>query len=424
MDIKIISGVKGGCVDAVASKSYAHRLIICAALADSPTKIICNTTSQDIEATLACVGALGALVERGDGFFTVTPICRENLPENAILDCGESGSTLRFMLPLVCALVANGKMRLHGRLPSRPMSELEEVLSGNGCKLSGIGSDEISFSGKLSGGEFKVAANISSQYITGMLLAMSCLDNDSILTLEGEVVSGGYIDITLDALCAFGIEVEDREDGFFIRGGQKIHSPGEIRVEGDWSNSATWLCCGALSKKGISVKGLNTESSQGDSAISNILAYFGASVKYKSDKVTASKGQLYSIEIDAEGIPDLVPVIATVASVCEGDTVIHGISRLRAKESDRVSSVTKMLCALGAHATADEETMTVRGVNSLLGGEVDSQNDHRIVMAACVAATKCTSEIVIHQAEAINKSYPGFWEDFAALGGIYEVCGG
>ncbi len=421
MDIKILSGVSGGAVCAVASKSYAHRIIICAALADKPTRIVCNTSSQDIEATLGCVQALGASVERTDDGFIIEPIKRGANLSDVTLDCGESGSTLRFMLPLVCALGATGRLKLHGRLPQRPLSPLDTLLSENGCELDGIGSDTVSFSGKLKAGEYRLGANVSSQYITGMLLAMSCLEEDSTLYLEGEVVSEGYIDITLDVLCAFGIEAEELEGGFKILGKQRIKSPEVMKVEGDWSNSAAWLCCGALTKKGISVKGLDTESSQGDRAVASVLAYLGGAVKYKGDKVSVARGGRFGFEIDAESIPDLVPVLCAVASVCEGESKIHGISRLRAKESDRVAAICDILTRLGADIASDEETITVNGVGRLSGGEVDSYGDHRIVMAAAVASCMCDGEIIIRRAEAIAKSYPHFFEDFASLGGKYEI---
>ncbi len=421
MDIKIISGVTGGSVRAVASKSYAHRLIICAALADSPTRIICNTSSQDIEATLGCVKALGASVEHTEDGFIIKPIKRGANLSDVTLDCGESGSTLRFMLPLVCALGATGQLKLHGRLPERPLSPLDTLLKVNGCELDGVGSDTVSFGGKLKAGEYRLSANISSQYITGMLLAMSCLEEDSTLYLEGEIVSEGYIDITLDALCAFGIEVEECDSGFLVKGSQKMKSPEVIEVEGDWSNSAAWLSSGALTKKGISVTGLDTESSQGDRAIASVLAYLGGAVKYKGNKVSVARGGRYGFEIDAESIPDLVPVLCAVASVCEGESKIHGISRLRAKESDRVAAIRDILTRLGADIASDEETITVNGVARLKGGEVDSYGDHRIVMAAAVASCACDGEIVIRRAEAISKSYPHFFEDFAALGGKYEI---
>lgn len=420
MDIKIVSGVKSGCVDAVASKSYAHRILICAALADAPTRVFCNTTSDDIMATVGCIERLGAEVEIKDDGFLITPIADKRFMHDIELDCRESGSTLRFMLPVVSALGISGRMHLGGRLPSRPLAPLDKLLTANGCRIDGIGSDCINFGGKLTGTHYVLGANVSSQYVTGMLLAMSQLENDSMLVLDGDTVSEGYIDVTLDVLCAFGIEVDERDDGFFIKGGQQLHSPGEIRVEGDWSNSAAWLCCGALSKKAISVKGLDVESSQGDSAVANVLAYIGASVKFKGDKVTASKGQLYAVEIDAENIIDLVPVLSAVLSVCEGDTVIHGISRLRAKESDRVAAICDVLGALGADISADDDTLKISGVQRLHGTVTDSHNDHRIVMAICVAACRCDGEIIIKNADAVKKSYPNFWKDFALLGGVYE----
>jgi len=376
----------------------------------------CGETSDDIDATAACLTALGAEVSYnwGEGF-SVKPLKPRG---QAILDCGESGSTLRFMLPICCALGVSAEFHMRGRLPSRPMSPLLEELTAHGCTFDGVGGSPLKTSGKLRGGEFNLPGNVTSQFISGLLFALPLLDCDSRINVAGRLESEPYIDMTLDALRVFGIKVESEDGYYVVRGGQKYRSPGTVHVEGDWSNAAFWLCAGAIGKGGMTCTGLNFSSKQGDMAILNLLKRFGAEVTCSDNTVTVKPADLCGIRIDASDTPDLVPILSVVASVAHGETVIYNAERLRIKESDRLRTVTETLRALGADIAQTPDGLTINGKKALHGGTVSSFGDHRIAMTAAVASRVCEGPVIIDGAEAVDKSYPGFWEDFSALGGV------
>jgi len=399
LNITINKPIAGGVVKSIASKSQAHRLLICVALADSETEVLYAETSDDIEATANCLAAI-----KGG---------------KTVLDVRESGSTLRFMLPVCCALGINAEFHMSGRLPERPMRPLLDALSSHGCTFSGVGSACLKNSGKLSSGTFNLPGNISSQFISGLLLALPLLDGDSRINVEGRAESQSYINMTIDALNIFGVEVEC-EDGFYRVKSQSYKSPGRVDVEGDWSNAAFWLCAGAIGAGEVTCTGLNLSSSQGDMAVTRLLEQFGAEVSYGHDSVmvTPRREKLRGIRIDAEDTPDLVPVIAAVAAIAAGETVIYNAARLRIKESDRLRTVSEMLLTLGADITETADGLIIRGVESLKGGTVSSFGDHRIAMTAAVASCLCDGPVTITGAEAVDKSYPGFWRDFKNLGGL------
>lgn len=398
----------GGSIAAIASKSQAHRLLICAALADKPTTLVCAELSKDIEATAACLRGLGALPDYQDGAYRITPL---HHIDNAECDCGESGSTLRFLLPVAAALGTKTTFLLHGRLPERPLSPLWEELEAHGCALSRPTHDTVRCEGKLTGGTYRMVGNISSQFISGLLFALPLTGEDSNIMLTSPAESMGYVRMTLAALKAFGITVEEQETGWHIPAGQHYQSIGEATVEGDWSNAAFWLCAGAISKE-VTVSGLNADSMQGDRQIAALLARFGAEVLWKQDAVTVRPQRLRAIEIDARDIPDLVPPLALVAACAEGTTHIYGAERLKIKESNRLQTVADTLHALGGQVKILSDGLLIHGTK-LTGGAVDSRNDHRIAMLAAVASSVCP--VTLRGAEAVNKSYPRFWADFAAM---------
>jgi 3-phosphoshikimate 1-carboxyvinyltransferase len=443
MKIKITKPLTGGCIKAIASKSAAHRLLICAALSDVKTRLVCSETSEDIDATARCLTAMGARIDYRDGAFDALPI-RPPVTGRRVLHCGESGSTLRFMLPIAAALGVDAEFHMGGRLPSRPLSPLYEELVSHGCILSAQGKSPLTLGGRLSGGDYAIAGNISSQYISGLLFALPLLDTDSVLTVTGDIESQPYIDMTLSALRQFGISIQRDGSRYAIKGRQAYRSVGTSEVEGDWSNAAFWLCAGALLNGaarripqcgsaagtdrcdmntvpgGVAVTNLNTDSLQGDKAVLTFLERFGARVERGGGGVAVSPGRLRGLDIDAGDTPDLVPVLAAVAAGAEGTTTIYNAGRLRIKESDRLRAVTETLCALGADVTETPDGLVINGKPRLQGGTVHSFGDHRIVMSAAIASTLCQSPVVIEGAEAVNKSYPGFFADFAALGGCYE----
>jgi 3-phosphoshikimate 1-carboxyvinyltransferase len=417
VDVKIPPLRLSGAVNAIPSKSQAHRALICAALADKPTRVECNGESDDILATAACLSALGAGIERESGAYVVHPLKQEGDAGIMTLPCGESGSTFRFMLPVVSALGRKVSFAPKGRLPERPLSPLYEELVSHGAELSPQGSVPFNAGGQLVPGNYSLDAGISSQFISGLLFALPLLDGDSELTLTGTAESFPYIELTVAMLEEFGVKAEFNGNSFSIPGRQTYRSPGIVRVEGDWSNAAFWLGAGAIGSGSVTCIALDLQSKQGDRAILDLLAEFGAQVKAGDSAVTVSRGKLRGIEIDAKDIPDLVPILSVIAAAAEGTTVIRSAGRLRTKESDRLASVSALLRAVGADADETEDGLVIHGSAAFSGGEVLSYGDHRIAMSAAIAATVCPEPVVIHGAEAVNKSYPGFFDDLRLLGG-------
>ncbi len=414
MNRTILPGAWCGTLPAIASKSQAHRLLICAALGTHPVRMLCAETSQDIEATARCLNALGATIRWTDGAYEITPIA--TVPEHPVLDVGESGSTLRFLLPVVGALGASARLVLHGRLPQRPLSPLWEELEGHGMTLHREGANIIT-GGQLCAGVYELPGNISSQYISGLLFALPLLGEDSEIRLTTEVESGAYLTMTEQALHRSGITAEKTAHGWRIPGNQQYHGNSVCTVEGDWSNAAFPLCAGALAGEGITVTNLDAHSPQGDRAVVDILRRFGADVQVQDNAVTVRPGNLRGITIDAAEIPDLVPVLTAVAVAASGETRFIRAGRLRIKESDRLKTVCALFSALGADIRETDDGLIIHGGKLLTGGTVDAAGDHRIAMTAAVAATCCTGPITVLGAEAVAKSYPGFWEDRAKVTG-------
>ena len=394
MNITIQPRKLQGRLHIIPSKSQAHRLLICSAFADRETTLFCSETNDDIEATARCLRSLGAKILRTQAGYQITPV--KQLPSAASLDCGESGSTLRFLLPIVGALGIDATFLLSGRLPNRPLSPLWEEMSRMGCILSRPSENTIRCRGQLQSGAYTIDGSVSSQFITGLLFAIALLEGDSTLSVTGNIESLPYIQMTQSALSLFGIET----DGYVVRTPHGFTTPGNVFVEGDWSNGAFFLAANALGSH-VEVCGLDPQSQQGDRAC------FDWIPKLADHCV-----------IPAGDIPDLVPILSVVAAANNG-AVFRNISRLRLKESDRVSSVMAMLNSLGIASEATDSALTVYpGI--FHGGIVDSFRDHRIAMAAAIAATKAGSPVTILNAESVTKSYPKFWEEYKRLGGIYE----
>lgn len=433
MDVSVTTTEFRGRVRAVASKSMAHRYFICAALADEPTHIVCEEFSKDMDATLNCLVTLGAQAYADSEGFTIYPAraegkkdeLQEKLPGSdggaLKMDCGESGSTLRFLLPVIGALGVSAKLTLRGRLAQRPLSPLYEQMIEHGCELSNQGESPLCCTGQLTGGSYELAGNISSQYISGLLFALPLLEADSVLRVTGKLESAGYVDMTLDTIREFGIAIDEEDVNgarlYHIKGRQKYHSPGMVQVEGDWSNAAFWLCAGAI-KGSVTCTNLNPYSRQGDRKIVAILESFGARITEEGNNAfTVECKELHGIELDAADVPDLVPAVSAVAALAKGKTVIKNASRLRLKESDRLEAVSRSLSALGANIVETHDGLIIEGKQRLDGGRASSCGDHRIAMMEAVAAAGCDGAVVIEDAEAVDKSYPAFYCDFISLGG-------
>lgn len=403
-----------GTLPAIPSKSDAHRILICAALADAPTRVGMDTRlSGDVAATVRCLRALGAsFTDTGDAL-TATPISKA--PAFPVLDCGESGSTLRFLLPVAAALGCGAVFTGTGRLPQRPIGPLVQAARAGGILADGE-TLPLRIEGKLSAGTYTLPGNISSQFISGLLLAFPLLEGGGAIVLEQPLESAAYVEMTRRTLARFSVSATPTESGFSLPAGQALRTPKEITVEGDWSNTAFFLAAGALGGP-VRCTGLSEDSLQGDRAVVDLLARFGA----KAAGDTVESNALRAIEVDARGIPDLVPILSVVASVAAGTTRIGNAARLRLKESDRLRTVAHMLRALGGKVEEGADFLLIEGQSSLRGGHVDCCDDHRIAMAGAIAATVCREQTILDGAEAVAKSYPRFFEDYRMLGGNCDV---
>lgn len=411
-----LSGELSGTVIVPPSKSAAHRLLICAALADAPSQFFCGEYGDDVEATADCLRDLGAVIKYSEGEFRVWPI--GSVQRHCQLDCGESGSTLRFLLPVAAALGADASFTGRGRLSQRPLSPLYEELTRHGVALSPDGIFPLSCKGQLQGGEYTLDAGVSSQFITGLLLALPLAHEDSTITLTGTVQSRPYIDLTLNTLIHSGVRIDQTENGFFVPGHQRYSAVKGISIEGDWSAAAFWTVAGVIGKSPLYCKGIDFERSlQGDKAIVAILKDMGGQVRSTGDGIAAFPSELQGTDIDCTDIPDLVPALAAAAAFAKGRTTFHGTQRLRLKESDRVQSIAVMLAAFGIECETAQDTLTVIGGNPRAAAKVETAGDHRIAMAASIIASACEGTTVITDAECVSKSYPDFFNDFRKAGG-------
>jgi 3-phosphoshikimate 1-carboxyvinyltransferase len=418
MTVNCTPSVLSGTIKSISSKSDAHRLLICAALAENKTKIYCNVMSKDIAATICCLKSMGTEISVDGDVITVIPKC---FNIKADLDCNESGSTLRFLLPLVSALGIDATINGSGRLPQRPIYPLKEEMEKKGVIFHTDNNFPLHLTGQLGAGEYEIQGNVSSQFITGLLMALPILNGDSRIKLIPPVESKSYLNITLSVLRKFGIEVEEQENFYIIKGNQKYISPNEITTDGDWSNSSFFLCAGALSEEGVTVTDLDINSPQGDKQILEVLKNMGADVQISGNEITVKKNNLKGITIDASDIPDIVPIISVVATACTGETRIINAQRLRIKESDRIKSVTRMINSVGGYAEETDDGMIIHGGKTLKGGKVNGYNDHRIVMSASILSILCENNVTITDSNAVEKSYPDFWKCFNKMGGSLNV---
>lgn len=404
-----------GKVTAPPSKSDVHRAIICAALSGGVCEVAPVSLSEDIKATIGCVRALGAVCELSDSTLKVDGknIFRKN---SAALNCNESGSTLRFFVPIAAAGGIETDFTGKGSLLSRPVGIFSDILPKAGVKCETSGTLPLKISGQLESGTFEVPGNISSQFITGLLFALPILSGDSKIVLTTALESVGYIDMTIACLKKFGVEIERTDYGWFVKGNQK-YKPVNYRTDGDWSQAAFFMTAGAVSGD-VEVEGVTLSSTQGDKKIVELLKHFGAEIEIKESGVRVKKSALKGIEIDARDIPDLVPILSVAAASAEGVTKIYGAERLRIKESDRLKTTADMLSSLGVYVEEKPDGLIIKGGKGIKGGKVNGANDHRIVMSASVAALISDEAVTITDRESINKSFPDYFERYRELGGV------
>lgn len=402
--VRFLPGRLLGRIQAMPSKSESHRCFIAATLAGHP----------------CCVDSSGS--GSGPGCDDVWATIKA-YPPGKVVDCGESGATLRFLLPLLCMedVLQDGiEVIGSGRLPERPIADLLNALRVNGAVIKG---DKLPLylSGGLHGGRFTLPGDKSSQYVTGLLFALPLLPQDSVIELTSPLESAEYVEMTLDVLRRCGIRVERLKNGFAVPGRQRYSWPGEnLHVGGDWSNAAVWLCAGALGDN-VEVEGLS-DALQGDRAVLNVLRRFGAETGWRGELVYASGARLHGCgDVDMREIPDLLPVLAVTAAAAEGETRFVNAGRLRLKESDRLDAMSRLLHTLGVDVAEGPDWLAVRGHGRICGGEVDSAGDHRIVMAAALAGTMASAPVVVTGFPSISKSYPDFLGDYCKLGGRCHV---
>ncbi|HFZ3987972.1 TPA: 3-phosphoshikimate 1-carboxyvinyltransferase [Enterococcus faecalis] len=422
MNVKIKPNAIKGELKSIPSKSLLHRAIILSGISkDRETKLEnVNTISKDVEATLTCMEKLGAKIKvEGD---SIRIASLGNIRKSKVeLHCKESGTTLRLLLPLVSTFSKTATVDCSEGLRKRPIRELIETL-----EESGLYFEEKEFSIKISGNVnsdfFRISGDISSQYVSGLLLLSSLLDQKSSIYLTTKLESRAYVKITIKVLRDFGIIVNELEDGVFeIYGGRdKILPPKEYQIEGDWSNAAFFIAGGCLGDS-IKMSGLNLESSQGDKKIVQILKKAGAIIICSDDCISSNGSHLNSFEVDFSETPDLFPILSVVAALSKGQSILKGGERLKLKESNRIESTFQMLKNLGADVKKRDDGLIIQGKEILDGGIVNSFNDHRIVMSATMASIKCKEPVSIVNAGAVKKSYPNFFDDFKKVGGIFDV---
>lgn len=417
-DVKFSPFVPNGTVNVPPSKSDVHRAIICAAMANGVSRISPVALSNDIKATIGCIKALGADAVLENNVLTVDGT---NMYKNktALLDCGESGSTLRFFIPIAAVGNINATFVGKGKLPQRPIGIFTEALPKAGTVCKTEGGLPLEIKGQLKSGIFEIPGNVSSQFITGLLLALPILEGDSEIVLTSPLESVGYISMTIRTMKQFGVNIQATENGWHIKGGQSYKTC-DYTTDGDWSQAAFFMVLGAVSGK-VTVKGVAKDSTQGDKKCAQILARFGAKVTQLDNEVTVEKGELKAITIDASQIPDLVPILSVCAAFAEGTTKIINAERLRIKECDRLKATAELLNNLGGKVKELSDGLEITGVSSLKGGNVNGYNDHRIVMSAAVCAARSDEDITATFAMSINKSYPDFYIDYNSIGGKANV---
>ena len=415
MNVTVKNGSLKGEVLIPSSKSVAHRMIIASVISGTRISVLGNLKSKDIVATLDCMEMLGATVLRNnDGAI----IDASNLKvKGNIFDVNESGSTMRFLLPLLPVYMDEFKMLGRGRIGERPISALRKAMGDCGVTVD---SDFLpaNVSGTYASNNFSVDAGVSSQFVTGLLFTLMALGGGR-LKIEGELTSKGYVNVTLGVLEKFGVSVEYGNGIYILSRLEDTTVPKEVVVNGDWSSACFWIVQGVLGGD-ITIKGLEYPDHQPDSIILSVIKEMGGDVTYNNDSVRARKSDLKAINFDADGSPDIVPILAVACALAEGVSTITGTRRLRLKESDRVKAVTDMLSNCGVKVESGENYIKIWGTKEISGGTIDSQNDHRIAMSGIVLGSTSKDDVIINGVECVAKSYPDFLKDFEILGGKYE----
>lgn len=419
--IEILPSNLSGNIEIISSKSDIHRKLICSALSKNKSKLIFNNASTDVKSTISCLNSLGANIKKFDDFYQIIPIDFENISDKRhYFDVEESGSTIRFILPIFHSLIKNGYFTGKGSLLNRPLDDIVDLMEENGTSFSSR-TLPLEVKGKFSFQNAKIKGKLSSQYLSGLLMASPLQKKDVRIEVLENLSSRPYVDMTIKTMEEFGIKIKE-EDNKFLIGKSEYQSPEISKAEGDYSNAAFFLVAGAIGENSkISVSGLSKNSLQGDKKILDILKVAGAKVDTNWDlgKVTVSKNKISPFKIDMEHIPDLLPVLCVLATTANGKSLMYNAKRLKYKESDRIKSSYELITNLGGRAKITEDGIIIEG-SQLKGGSVFSFNDHRIAMSAAIAAAICEKPVILDGESAVNKSYPEFFEEFKRLGG--RIC--
>ncbi|ACV39852.1 3-phosphoshikimate 1-carboxyvinyltransferase [Leptotrichia buccalis] len=428
MKIKIKPSILNGTIEIPPSKSYSHRAVIAAALAESGKKSTIDNLkfSVDITTTTDIMENWGAKIKRFESALEIIGNDGKVVPKDKYVQCNESGSTIRFLIPIGITdeneLIFDGK----GKLVDRPLDSYYRIFDKQGILYKNEnGKLPLTVNGKLKAGNYEIDGNISSQFITGLLYALPLLDGDSKLTINKNLESKGYIDLTLEILKLAGIQIVNNNYKSFDIKGNQIYKPFDYTVEGDYSQVAFWIVAGIISaNKDNEIKCLhvNKNSLQGDREIIEIVTRMGANLKIFDDYVLVKPSKTKGTIIDISQCPDIGPILTVLGALSEGETRIINGERLRIKESDRITSIKTELNKLGANVVEEGDSLIIQGVEGFTGGvTVNAWNDHRIAMSLAIASTRCEKEIILEEAESVRKSYPHFWDDFVKMGGEIEV---
>ena len=423
MDMTFFPAPLKGTVAAPASKSEAHRRMICAGLTRGATTLTGFMESADMAATARCLKALGAKVEQGENTLTTTGYAKKpcKLP---VLDCGESGSTLRFFVPIALAMAKGGVFRMHGRLGQRPMDVYRDLFVPRGVRWRmGVGCDgaaELTVKGELEAGHYVMPGNVSSQFVSGLMFALPLLEEDSTLTVQPPVESAGYIRMTLESLTQSGIVMEEIAPFSWRIPGNQQYKAQDGHLAGDYSQAAVLACAGAMGHE-VTVTHLAKETTQGDRAVLKHLEALGAKVQEDASGVTVTAEKLTGTTLDMADCPDIAPILALTCQLAEGESRLTGCGRLRLKECDRLAATVEVLNILGGNAKAEGDTIVVQGVKQLKGGvTLPDYNDHRMVMLGAIAASVAQEPVTVAGVQALNKSWPEFVNVYKELGGKAE----